>query len=108
LQKQFKALYDLAEQTDASFIGAVGAQEKKQLNGLDTLESRLLKAQKRKLADQLERLTQIQDKLFPGHSLQERTTNFSTCYLTYGDALLDELKENLDPLDLQFTVLKMT
>lgn len=107
LQNQFKALYALAERTDASFIGAVGAQEKKQLNGLDALEGRLLKAQKRKLKDQLERLIQIQDTLFPDQSLQERHTNFSEYYLLYGDALLEELKENLDPLDQQFTVLEM-
>ena len=65
LEQQFKALYELAKKTDASFVGAVAAQEKKQLNGLDKLEKRLLKAQKRKLTDELERLTTIQDQLFP-------------------------------------------
>src|SRR5699024_946829 len=44
LQQQFKDLYTLAGKTDKSFIGAVAAQEKKQLNGLDHLEKRLLKA----------------------------------------------------------------
>src|SRR5699024_10249153 len=56
LQQQFKDLYTLAEQTDKSFIGAVAAQEKKQTNGLAHLEKRLLKAQKRKLKDELERV----------------------------------------------------
>src|SRR5690606_32504226 len=56
LKQQFAELYELAKQTDKSFMGAVGAQEKKQLNGLDHLEKRLLKAQKRKLSDELERL----------------------------------------------------
>ncbi|WP_432411248.1 bacillithiol biosynthesis cysteine-adding enzyme BshC [Rasiella sp. SM2506] len=107
LQQQFKDLYTVARKTDASFVGAVGAQEKKQLNGLDTLEKRLLKAQKRKLADQLERLTAIQDQLFPQQSLQERTTNFSEYYLPYGDALLKTLKNELDPLQLEFTILEV-
>lgn len=107
LQQQFKDLYELAEKTDASFVGAVGAQEKIQLNGLDTLEKRLLKAQKRKLADQLERLTVIQDQLFPKQSLQERNTNFSEYYLAYGDTLLKTLKKELDPLALQFTILEL-
>lgn len=107
LQQQFKDLYSIAEKTDASFLGAVGAQEKKQLNGLDNLEKRLLKAQKRKLADELERLTNIQDTLFPKQSLQERTMNFSEFYLEYDDALLSEIKENLDPLVNEFTVLEL-
>lgn len=107
LQQQFKELYELARKTDASFLGAVGAQEKKQLNGLDRLEKRLLKAQRRKLADQLERLTKIQDRLFPQQSLQERTYNFSEFYLEFGDRLLSELKKELDPLANQFTILEL-
>jgi len=107
LTQQFVALYELAKKTDASFVGAVAAQEKKQLNGLAHLEKRLLKAQKRKLVDQLERLTAIQDELFPGKSLQERNTNFSEFYLEYGDTLFSELKENLDPLLHEFTILEL-
>ncbi|OXB19025.1 bacillithiol biosynthesis cysteine-adding enzyme BshC, partial [Flavobacterium tructae] len=49
LVKQFEYLYELAQQTDKSFTGAVKAQEVKQKKGLDNLEKRLLKAQKRKL-----------------------------------------------------------
>ena len=77
LRKQFEDLYVLAKQTDSSFLGAVGAQEKKQLNGLDHLEKRLLKAEKKKLKDQIQRLISIQDYLFPNGSLQERRINFS-------------------------------
>ncbi|GAB5399663.1 MAG: bacillithiol biosynthesis cysteine-adding enzyme BshC [Aureisphaera sp.] len=105
LKKQFEDLYTLAKETDASFLGAVGAQEKKQLNGLDHLEKRLLKAQKRKLKDRLERLTAIQDELFPNQSLQERFMNFSEFYLDYGEKLVQELKKELDPLSHEFTIL---
>ncbi|MFT5103834.1 MAG: bacillithiol biosynthesis cysteine-adding enzyme BshC [Candidatus Latescibacterota bacterium] len=107
LKEQFEALYKLASQTDASFKGAVGAQEKKQLNGLDYLEKRLLKAQKRKFAAQLNALEVIQNGLFPKQSLQERTLNFSQFYVAYGDVLLSKLKENLDPLDPTFTILEL-
>ncbi len=107
LQFQFIELYKLAEKTDKSFLGAVAAQEKKQLHGLDKLEKRLLKAEKRKLKDQLIRLTKIQDQLFPNQGLQERTVNFSEFYLDYGEKLLQKLKESLDPLCHEFTVLEM-
>ena len=46
-------MYSIAKETDVSFIGAVKAQEVKQLKGLDNLESRLLRAQKYKLKDEV-------------------------------------------------------
>ena len=42
LVEQFQQMYELAEKTDKSFLGAVKAQEVKQLKGLDNLEKRLL------------------------------------------------------------------
>ncbi|WP_396637256.1 bacillithiol biosynthesis cysteine-adding enzyme BshC [Maribacter sp. R77961] len=105
LEKQFKNLYTLAEQTDKSFLGAVKAQEVKQKKGLDHLEKRLLKAQKRKLKDHVIRMTEIQNELFPGQSLQERNLNFSELYLEYGDELVPMLKNALVPLQMEFTII---
>jgi bacillithiol synthase len=105
LEQQFKDLHQLAEQTDKSFLGAVKAQEIKQIKGLKHLEKRLLKAQKRKLKDQIERCTDLQEQLFPGQSLQERNTNFSEFYLEYGDILIPELMKSLAPLKGEFLVL---
>lgn len=107
LKEQFKELYQIAEKTDASFVGAVGAQEKKQLNGLDHLEKRLLKAQKRNLKDQIDRLVHIQEDLFPNESLQERIHNFSEWYLELGPSLLSILKEELHPLSLEFAIIEV-
>ncbi len=106
LQEQFENLYDLAKRTDASFLGAVKAQEVKQKKGLDNLEKRLLKAQKRKLRDQVARMVEIQNELFPGHSLQERNLNFSELYLEYGKELIPMLFQTLSPLQLSFSVIK--
>ncbi len=105
LKKQFTDLKAIATKTDKSFIGAVNAQEKKQQNGLKNLEKRLLKAEKRKLNDMVNRITEIQNQLFPKYSLQERYTNFSEMYLEYGEQLIPKLKENLKPLDLEFSIL---
>ncbi len=107
LKQQFVYLYDLASQTDKSFLGAVKAQEVKQMKGLDHLEKRLLKAQKKKLKDHVVRITTIQNELFPNQSLQERQANFSEFYLEYGDAFIPELIENLKPLSQDFVVLKL-
>ena len=107
LVQQFEALYKTAKQTDGSFFGAVAAQEKKQLNGLSNLEKRLLKAQKRRKSEQLERLIGIQQELFPNESLQERSRNFSEFYLVYAERLFKELKDNLDPLANEFSILNI-
>ncbi|WP_108247252.1 bacillithiol biosynthesis cysteine-adding enzyme BshC [Muricauda brasiliensis] len=108
LEEQFQHMYDLAEQTDKSFLGAVKAQEVKQKKGLDALEKRLLKAQKKKLKDHVVRLTDLQNELFPNQSLQERQLNFSEIYLEMGDALIPMLLDKLDPFSKDFIVLRHT
>ncbi len=104
LKEQFKKLYEVAKQTDESFLGAVAAQEKKQLKGLANLEKRLLSAEKRKLKEKLNSFTVLQDELFPKQSLQERNTNFTELYLEYGKDLIPMLKKELKPLIGEFVV----
>jgi uncharacterized protein YllA (UPF0747 family) len=105
LESQFKDLYQLAEQTDKSFTGAVKAQEIRQTKGLKHLEKRLLKAQKKKLADEISRSTVLQEQLFPRQSLQERNTNFSELYLEYGEQLIPKLMKALEPLKSEFAII---
>lgn len=105
LVEQFRQMYELAEKTDPTFLGAVKAQEVKQLKGLEKLEKRLLKAQKRKLEDEVTRITALQNELFPNQSLQERHDNFSEFYLEYGDAFIAELFKELQPLDHNFKII---
>ena len=107
LEQQFIDLNELAKQTDKSFLGAVKAQEVKQLKGLRYLEKRLLNAQKRRLKDQIERCTDLQEQLFPNQSLQERNTNFSELYLEFGDTLISELMTVLQPLQGEFTIITL-
>ncbi len=105
LEKQFDYLFELAEKTDQSFSGAVKAQEVKQKKGLENLEKRLLKAQKRKLQDQLQRVTDLQCELFPNYGLQERQTNFSEFYLEKGEQLIPLLIQKLKPLEQNFDII---
>ena len=104
LIQQFQDLYKIAEQTDKSFLGAVKAQEVKQLKGLENLEKRLLKAQKIALADEVSRMTELKNELFPNGSLQERYHNFAEFYLEYGEQLIPQLIENLKPLKSEFLI----
>jgi bacillithiol biosynthesis cysteine-adding enzyme BshC len=105
LQAQFDALREIAKHTDASFIGAVNAQEIKQIKGLDNLEKRLIKAEKKQHEEELNNITDLQNELFPNQALQERSANFSEFYLESGSELIDKLFATLKPLEHQFEVL---
>jgi uncharacterized protein YllA (UPF0747 family) len=105
LRLQFERLYQIANQTDKSFFGAVAAQEKKQIKGLDTLEKRLLKAEKRVLSEELSQITGLQNELFPKGILQERTANFAMYYEVFGPTLIEQLLTSLQPLAQNFTIL---
>ncbi len=105
LRQQFIVLNNIAKRTDSSFTGAVKAQEAKQIKGLDNLEKRLLKAEKKILSNELERISIIQNELFPNDGLQERKQNFSEFYIISGDRLISKLLVSLNPLDQNFTLL---
>ncbi len=105
MKKQFVDLYEIAAKTDKSFTGAVKAQEVKQIKGLENLEKRLLKAEKRVLSEKLSLITSLQNELFPKQSLQERKSNFSEYYLEFGQELIDKLFEELKPLEDEFSVI---
>jgi len=107
LNKQFEELYSIANQTDNSFIGALKAQEIKQIKGIDHLEKRLLKAQKRNLRDVLNRIIHLQNELFPNQSLQERQINFSEFYEENGELLIQTLIEKLQPLEQRFEIVQL-
>ena len=105
LKQQFEKLHAIARQTDKSFTGAVKAQEAKQIKGLENLEKRLLKAEKRVHEDQLKRIFELQNQLFPNQSLQERKQNFSEFYIESGNSLISKLLTELDPLEQKFSIL---
>jgi bacillithiol biosynthesis cysteine-adding enzyme BshC len=105
LKKQFENLEQIAKQTDPSFIGAVKAQEAKQIKGLENLEKRLLKAEKRVHHEVLNRISTLQNELFPNQSLQERKANFSEFYVEYGQELIEKLLNELQPLEQEFKVI---
>ena len=106
LDSQFNYLEKIISKTDSSFKGTVKAQKAKQFKGIDTLEKRLLKAQKRKFNDKIERIKLIYDSLFSNNILQERSENFFEFYLYFGYNFIPELIKNFDPLDKDFIVLE--
>ncbi|MFZ4862411.1 bacillithiol biosynthesis cysteine-adding enzyme BshC [Sphingobacterium sp. Mn56C] len=81
---------------------AVKARLKKAINNL---EKKLLKADKKNHQEALVQIERVKEKLFPNGGLQERSENFATLYVKYGDSLVQELIKHFDPLAFKFTIL---
>ena len=107
LKKQFKVLDGIVKITDSSFLGAVNAQKKKQFNGIDKLEKRLLKAQKRKMSSIENDLMHIYKEINPDNIFQERKINFIDFYLHYGNTFFEDLFINIDLFKKKFLVLDL-
>jgi len=107
LRKQFNDLVALTQKTHPSFLGAVKAQEQKQIKGLENLEKRYFKAERLKNQDELERMLDLKIALFPNNSLQERVDNFSTLYTEFGQEMIDILLEKLNPLDQNYSIITL-
>jgi len=96
----------LIKLTDKSFSGAVKAQEKKQINGIENLEKRLIRAEKRVHEDSLSRLITLKNELFPNDSFQERQVNFSSFFNKSELDFIKILTDNLDPFNKDFLILE--
>ena len=81
-------------------------KKKKQLNGLNNLEKRLIKAEKRKHKDFLDRIEILKKDLFPNNSFQERQLNFSSFINSNNKNFLSFLIEKIDPFNNSFNVVK--
>jgi uncharacterized protein YllA (UPF0747 family) len=81
----------------------VAAETKRALDGLEKIEKKLLKAEKRTHADKLRQIEAVKDSLFPNGSLQERTDNFLNFY-QQDPQFIQKLIELLDPFDYRFNI----
>ena len=107
LQKMFEELREVAALTDKSMLGAVQAQQTKQLRGIEKLESKLLRAEKRKHAHLLAQLDEIWQWCYPNGSIQERYDHFATLDLEIGPQWRQWVQEP-SPFQLQFFVFSET
>jgi uncharacterized protein YllA (UPF0747 family) len=64
----------------------------------------MLRALKRKNEVALARIERLQQALFPGGGLAERSENFMPYYLEYGPAFFEELLGMMEPLRNEFMI----
>ncbi len=101
----FEALKERMQGIDPTLGPSTEAVEVRLKKAMDSLERKLMRAEKRNFAEAISSIERIKQTLFPGGGLQERKENFGSFYVKYGDDLIKTLVENLDPLAFQFTIL---
>jgi bacillithiol biosynthesis cysteine-adding enzyme BshC len=89
----FEGLRDKMLAADPTLKGAADAELQKQLNGIENLEGKLLKASKQKQETAIAQIRKGKEKILPGGVLQERYENFIPLYLKYGEGFIPALSE---------------
>ena len=99
LSSQFDELRKVSLETDKSFIGALNAQEKKQKKGIDDLEKKLNKAEKKNHEAEIESIRSIYNYLHPFNINQERYLNFGNFYSCKGPSFINYIVEKISIMD---------
>ncbi len=103
--KQFDLILEKATLVDPGLKNTVLGEQTKQNKGLEQLEAKLLRAEKRKFEESTNQIKGLKKKLFPNDGLQERKDNFIGYYLKYGEEFIPTLKKYLDPFNKEFIII---
>ncbi len=101
----FEQIKTQALRVDLTLSRHVHSIKAKSLKALRELEKKMLRAEKRKYADQQRQIQTIKAALFPNNGLQERVENFSGFYAKWGKSFIEKLYENSLAFEQEFTVL---
>nr|MBC7614106.1 bacillithiol biosynthesis cysteine-adding enzyme BshC [Pseudopedobacter sp.] len=105
LKSVFDDLKLRVQQIDPTLAPSTEAVAVRLKKALDSLEKKLMRAEKRNFSEALNTIEKIKNQLFPGGGLQERKENFGLFYVKYGDDFIPELLKHFKPLDFKFTIL---
>ncbi|NOT51080.1 MAG: bacillithiol biosynthesis cysteine-adding enzyme BshC [Chitinophagaceae bacterium] len=107
---ELEQLYDTfkkqAAAVDTTLEKHVMALKQQTVYRLQELEKKMLRAEKRKFADQQRQIHTIKEHLFPGNGLQERHENLSYYYAKWGKDFIKELYQHSLGLEQEFVTIK--
>jgi uncharacterized protein YllA (UPF0747 family) len=102
----FDSILQKAETIDPTLKGAIQAEKQKQLNALEVLESKIIKAEKRKQEESINQIKALQQIIAPDNSWQERIENFIPFYLKSAD-YINDIVEKTDPFSRSMLVINL-
>jgi bacillithiol synthase len=102
LDEVFDLISNKAIAADPTLKQSVAAEKQKALAILENIESKILKAEKRKQETAVNQIRSIHTALFPGNEPQERREGFIAYY---SDTFINEVVQHTDALKKTFDVL---
>ncbi|WP_040539760.1 bacillithiol biosynthesis cysteine-adding enzyme BshC [Pedobacter arcticus] len=108
LHTVFEVLKTRVAKIDPTLKPSTEAVEVRLKNAMESLEKKLIRADKRNYSEAMTDIEKVKNTLFPGGGLQERNENFALFYVKYGDTFIKALIENFKPLDFKFSILFQT
>ncbi len=110
LEKEMQCVFDRTKERavkiDSTLRASADAALTKMKYQMHVMEKKMLRAEKRNMADQISQIYKLKNKLFPNNSLQERYDTFMPFYLEKGSVFFDELLAATLPYGDQFVILK--
>jgi bacillithiol synthase len=101
----FKRIESVAKRIDPTLEKAVLGEATKQLQALEQLESRIVRAEKQKHETSINQLRALVQKFCPNNGLQERYDNFMPYYIKQGAPLFNALVKECNPLESGFSII---
>jgi bacillithiol biosynthesis cysteine-adding enzyme BshC len=106
LEQLYENFKKQAVAVDTTLAKHVDALKVKTVEGLQGLEKKMLRAEKRKFTDQQRQIQTIKDHLFPGQGLQERFENISYYYAKWGKEFIQQLYQHSLNLEQEFVMVQ--
>lgn len=106
MNRIFEQIKIKAVNIDITLRSSAEAALTKMRHQLETMEKKMIRAEKRNMAEQLAQIYKLRNKLFPNESLQERYDTFMPYYLEQGNTFFEHLMAATLPYGDRFLLLK--
>ena len=105
LEQLYATFKKQATAVDSTLEKHVDALKVNTVSRLRELEKKMLRAEKRKFADQQRQIHTTKEQLFPGGGLQERKENLACYYAKWGNRFISKLYEHSLGLEQEFVTI---
>ena len=104
LEKMMDEIKRRATQIDPTLAPLVAAENTRMTKGMEKVERKMLKAEKRLHEEKLNQIETVKEALFPKGKLQERYDNYLS-FAQKDPAFISKMIDVLDPFDFSFNVI---
>lgn len=103
----FDRILEKGLKIDQSVVQFAKAEKNKLIKSIDTVEKKLIRAEKKNKEVELNRYRKLKDSLFPNDGLQERHDNFFQYAQSQGVKMIDDIIEAFDPFSPDITIFQL-